>query len=120
MTQKTIDTNPSFGETVKKGMIYELLEDMGVIQMKKEQHDWYGENIKQVIYADPATIVLWQDGTKTVVKVQDGDTYDPLIGFLLAVCKRCFGNGGAYNNVLRKAVPGYGMKVSGDEFDDNA
>ena len=29
-------------------------------------------NIKNVIFNDPATIVFWSDGSKTVVKVQDG------------------------------------------------
>lgn len=32
--------------------------------------------IKKVIFNDPATIILWKDGTKTVVKCQEGDTYD--------------------------------------------
>ena len=31
--------------------------------------------IKKVIFNDPATIVLWDDGTKTVVKCSEGDTY---------------------------------------------
>ena len=100
-----------YGEPIIKGEIYKLIEEARRGKVTTKRHDWYGENIKQVIYADPATIVLWQDGTKTVVKVQDGDTFDPLMGFLLAVCKRCFGNKSAYNNVLKKAVPGYGREA---------
>lgn len=34
----------------------------------------------QVIFHDPATIVYWADGTKTVVKCAEGDTYSPIAG----------------------------------------
>jgi hypothetical protein len=47
---------------------------------------------KDVIYNDPATIIFWIDGTKTVVKC-DGEEYDPEKGFAMAVCKKVFGNG---------------------------
>lgn len=33
--------------------------------------------IKDVIFQEPATIVLWNDGTKTVVRSQCGEKYDP-------------------------------------------
>lgn len=59
---------------------------------------------KDVIFNDPATIVLWEDETKTVVKCQPGDEYDRLIGFLLCVCKKFCGNKGAYNKVIQKFV----------------
>lgn len=47
--------------------------------------------VKKVIANPPATIVLWDDGTKTVVKCQDGDEYDKLTGALLCVAKKAFG-----------------------------
>ena len=31
--------------------------------------------IKRVVFNDPATIVFWKDGTKTVVKCSKGDTF---------------------------------------------
>lgn len=58
---------------------------------------------EKVIYNDPATIIFWNDGTKTVVKAHDGDQYDPVVGFLLAVMKRFYGNKSDYNDILRKA-----------------
>lgn len=59
-------------------------------------------NIVNVIYNPPATIIHWSDKTKTVVKAQDGDEYNPYTGFLLAVAKRAFGNDNTFNKVLRK------------------
>ena len=66
--------------------------------------------VKKVIYNDPATIIYWSDGTRTVVKCQPGDKFDPELGFLLALCKRVCGNTGVYNYLLREHVPGYGGK----------
>ena len=44
--------------------------------------------IKKVIFSDPATIVLWEDGTKTVVKTQKGDAYDPEKGLAMACMRK--------------------------------
>lgn len=61
--------------------------------------------IREVIFNDPATIIIWSDGTKTVVKCQQGDEYDPERGFLLCVAKRMFGNRGRYNDIMRYWMP---------------
>jgi hypothetical protein len=53
-----------------------------------------------VIFHDPATIVFWEDGTKTVVKCQPGDEYDRLTGFLLCMMKKRYGNSGDFNDIL--------------------
>ena len=66
--------------------------------------------VTDVIYNDPATVVYWSDKTRTVVKCQPGDTYDPKTGFLLALCKKVCGNTGNYNDLLRECVPGYGKE----------
>lgn len=65
--------------------------------------------IEKVIFNDPATIVYWTDGTKTVVKCNDGDTYSPERGLLMAIAKKFLGgNAGRYNNELRKWLPDAG------------
>ena len=61
--------------------------------------------IKNVIFNDPATIILWNDGTKTVVKVQDGDRFDPEKGLTMAIVKKLLGNQGNYYNELKKWLP---------------
>jgi len=60
---------------------------------------------EKVIYNDPATIVLWDDGTKTVVKCHPCDAYDPEKGFLLCCAKKLMGNNGRYNDEMRRHVP---------------
>lgn len=44
--------------------------------------------IKKVIFNDPATIVYWTDGTKTVVKAGNNDAFDKEIGLAMAIAKR--------------------------------
>lgn len=58
--------------------------------------------IKKVIYNDPATIIFWSNGTKTVVKRMEDEEYDPEKGFMAAVTKKVFGD--KYGWVLRHHV----------------
>ena len=64
--------------------------------------------VTKVIYHNPATIVFWSDGTKTVVKCDKNDTYDPEKGFYIACTKKLFGNNykavGRMNKALEMAV----------------
>ena len=61
--------------------------------------------LKKVIYNDPATIVFWSDGTKTVVKAQPGDIFDPEKGLAMAIAKKACGNKGNYYNGFKKWLP---------------
>lgn len=60
--------------------------------------------VKKVIFNDPATIIYWKDGTKTVVKCQKGDYFDLEKGFAMAFLKKCWGNKGNFNDKLRKNI----------------
>lgn len=62
-------------------------------------------NIKDVIFSYPATIILWKDGTKTIVKAGKDEKYDPEKGFAMAICKKVFGNGGNYHGAFKEYVP---------------
>ena len=66
--------------------------------------------IKDVIFNPPATIVLWMDGTKTVVKDQGEVFYDPEKGMAMAVAKKAFGNQGNYYNQFSKYLDIYEKK----------
>lgn len=58
-----------------------------------------------VIFNDPATIVFWSDDTKTVVKCQEGDTYNPEAGLAMCYMKKALGNSSrAFNNALKPAI----------------
>lgn len=61
--------------------------------------------IKNVIYNDPATIVFWTDGSKTVVKCGERDTYDPEKGLAMCIVKKFYGNEGNYYHKFSHWLP---------------
>ena len=61
-----------------------------------------GFEIKDVKFNGPATIVFWQDGTKTVVKCSEGDTFDQEKGLAMAMIKKMNGNDNTYHKIFKK------------------
>lgn len=62
-------------------------------------------SIIDVIFNDPAVIVLWADGSKTVVKCSENDIFDPEKGLAMAISKKALGNQGNYYNTFNKYLP---------------
>lgn len=69
--------------------------------------------IKDVIFAPPATIVYWSDGSKTVVKCSEKDVFDPEKGLAMAIAKRCGGNKDGYYKEIQNWVEKSGKKYPG-------
>lgn len=59
---------------------------------KKEEDMNKSFAVKKIIYSYPATIVFWEDGTKTIVKCSQDDEYSEYYGFLAALAKKVYGN----------------------------
>lgn len=91
----------------KVGLLYIKNSHYGVnaVYSKDILKNTYLSMIKKVIFNDPATIVLWSDGSKTVVKCDPEDTFDPEKGIAMACMKKLFGNKGYYNDIFRKWLP---------------
>lgn len=68
--------------------------------------------IEKVIFNDPATIIIWFDGSKTVVKCGEGDVYDPEKGMAMAIAKRFLGDKGNYYEVFKEWLP--------EDYEENA
>lgn len=58
--------------------------------------------LKRIIISENSrvTVVLWDDGTKTIVKCSDADTYDPYTAYCAAFAKKCYGT----NSQLKKTI----------------
>ena len=78
----------------------EASKDMGGIRFNLPE-------IKNVIFNDPATIVIWADGTKTVVQCQEGDIYDPEKGLAMAISKKIMGNKRDYYHTFKHWLKRY-------------
>lgn len=57
--------------------------------------------IERVIFNPPATIVIWKDGTKTVVKC-NGEKFDQEKGLAMAISKRALAVGNRYHKTFKK------------------
>lgn len=80
-------------------------EKMALLKEETAMNCDIRSNIKDVIFSDRVTIILWKDGTKTMVRAGKREHYDPEKGFAMAVCKKMFGNEGNYYEVFKKYVP---------------
>lgn len=59
------------------------------------------KEIDHVVFNDPATIVFWKDGTKTVTKCHAGDTFNKETGLAMCIIRKLTKNK-HYNNVFEK------------------
>ena len=57
------------------------------------------DEIEKVTFNDPATIVFWKDGTKTVSKCHKGDTYNKETGLAMCIIRKLCNNRN-YNKVF--------------------
>ena len=63
--------------------------------------------IKNVIFSGPCTIVLWNDGTKTIVRCEN-EFFDKEKGLAMAICKKVLGtnnSGSNYYDIFKKWCP---------------
>ncbi len=56
----------------------------------------------KIIFNGPATIVFWTDGTKTVVKCTERETFDYEKGVALCYMKRLLGNDSSFKRIFKK------------------
>lgn len=98
-------------DQVKRNYILEAKDYMKTCLLDSSLYAYFKPNntnlpgIKDVIFNEPATIILWADGTKTVVKCQEGEGYDPEKGMAMAISKKALGNKGNYCEVFKKWLP---------------
>lgn len=77
----------------------------GVVHNKNEQENnkmplknTSNFKYKKIICNKPATIILWGDGTKTVVKCSPDREYDPYSGVAICFMKKALGNKNGHRN----------------------
>ena len=60
--------------------------------------------IKRIIFNPPATVVFWEDATKTVVKCSEDDEFDPEIGVAMCFMKKIYGSRHAFSKMVEKYI----------------
>lgn len=59
--------------------------------------------IKQLIFDDPTTVVIWEDGTKTIVHARD-EKFDPEKGLAMAIARKALGNERDYYTYMQRQI----------------
>ena len=87
------------GDTVEnKRIINELYGGIAIQRLTPEMvlnitfpHRNKGKGIKQIFSNNPTTVILWEDGTKTISKCSDNDVYNVERGIEICMIKKAFG-----------------------------
>lgn len=74
--------------------------------------------IKEVKFNGPATVVFWEDGTKTVVKCGPHDKIDYEKGLAMAITKRALGDKGHYYETIKKYAGEEMIKAENQSHND--
>lgn len=93
---ENIDTEIILKSKVKRKDLKELIADF-----QRDAAGIFLPKIDHVIFNDPATIVFWEDGTKTVVHANN-EAFDKEKGLAMAIAKKAYGNGYDYYGVFKK------------------
>lgn len=93
-------TYPVYNRAIDERVYKQIVNERYGVPSASRYHE-----IIKVIFNEPATIVFWDDGTKTVVKALPGEEFDPEKGLAMAICKRVLGNKGNYYNEFKKWIP---------------
>lgn len=58
--------------------------------------------IKRIIFNPPATVIIWGDNTKTVVKCAEDDEFNPEVGVAMCYMKKIYGSRHAFSKMVEK------------------
>lgn len=104
----SVENPPHFSKEKPEVMLdHVLILDEPTLVKKEEPKKEEPDNtfrIEKVTVNGPATIVFWKDGTKTVVKCQNGDKFDLEKGMAMAFAKKARGNSSKYYDVFKDIV----------------
>lgn len=67
----------------------------------KQENNRNTLDIDRVIFNNPATVVYWKDGTKTVVKANN-EAFDKEKGLAMAIVKKALGNKSSYFEIFKE------------------
>ena len=98
--------------SIPKGYLY--TKDLKNKEVRCNFDYRYMLTIKKVHFSGGVTVVIFEDGTKTIVRCQDGEAFDPEKGLAMAICKKVLGtnkSGSNYYDVFKKWLPKEEKKV---------
>lgn len=93
-TSLEIKATNKLAETAQKIMSHPYYKDY-------KYHRYNSYIPKRIIYNDPATVVFWKDGTKTVVKRAPNEVSNHYTAFCAALAKKIFETNSHVNRIVK-------------------
>ena len=111
--RKEIHDKMKFPRDIANYCVNDVLMTMKAAETKS----FYSLNVSKIIFNPPATIVFWEDGTKTVVKCSAEDEFNEYYGFLAALGKKVYENNSQIKKLIDKKAEWQWHENKKDEKD---
>lgn len=106
------DTNKYFKDAFKKATISAIcshVTNYNPIYLSNTIKEYTGFifrnlKIKKIIFNPPATVIIWGDDTKTVVKCSEDDKFNPEIGVAMCYMKKIYGSRHAFSKKVESYI----------------
>ena len=112
--RKEILSKMKFPHDIADYCVNNVLMTMKVAETK----NFYSLNVSKIIFNPPATIVFWEDGTKTVVKCSAEDKFNEYYGFLAALGKKVYENNSQIKKLIDKKAEWHENKKDEKDIPD--
>ena len=60
--------------------------------------------VKRIIFNPPATVIIWKNDTKTVVKCAEDDEFNPEVGVAMCYMKKIYGSRHAFSKKVESYI----------------
>ena len=114
--RKEILSNMKFPRDIANYCVNDVL----MIMKAAETKSFYSLNVSKIIFNPPATIVFWEDGTKTVVKCAEEDEFNEYYGFLAALGKKVYENNSQIKKLIDKKAEWHENKKDEKDIPDDS
>lgn len=112
--RKEILSNMKFPRDIADYCVNDVLMTMKAAETK----NFYSLNVSKIIFNPPATIVFWEDGTKTVVECAAEDEFSEYYGFLAALGKKVYENNSQIKKLIDKKAERHENKKDEKDISD--
>jgi len=92
-------------ESAIKRVVEDMFRDYKSLDTTNGTFHQIINDIEKVVFNPPATVIIFKDGEKVVVKTSEDDEFDPEIGFAMAIIKKLFGSRSGFKKFIKKWLP---------------
>lgn len=90
--ERYLKSSPLYHREAQVDFFSECTSHTDVPEKPKKENATEFIKPERIVYSGPKTILIWPDGTKTIVSLMEGDKPDEYAAFCSAIVKKMFGS----------------------------